>query len=88
MRCCPQYLRCETVTSTGGCVGNPDYGCVKPPLGSAAKAPAQPRPPGAGCRRVGIDTRTVDYEAKARGGDADHNRGYDDNNGTANGGDA
>jgi hypothetical protein len=76
----------NAVTSTGGCVSLPYYECVKPPLTSAAKSPAQPRPPVSRCRRAGIDTRTVDYEVRATGGDVDHDRGYD-NDGTANDGD-
>jgi hypothetical protein len=48
--------------------GIPDYELVKPPLSSAVESPAHPHPPGARCRRAGIDTRTVDYEARRGGG--------------------
>jgi hypothetical protein len=57
----------NAVTSISGSIERSDYEWVKPPLTSAAKSPAQPRPPAARCRRAGIDTRTVDYEVRTRG---------------------
>lgn len=49
-----------------------------------SKIPHTPLPPDVRCRRAGIDTRTVDYKARFKGGDADHDRNYDDNDGIAN----